>query len=169
MKFIGLLLALLVYVPTFGQMDSAAQYKKDVSSVDHIIAAMYDVISGPAGPRDWNRFHNLYHPNAYMMAIFATSDSTFSSKSFTPKEYVERSGEMMKKFAFKEVELNRRMERFGNLVTVFSAYEFTTPTMVKSGINSLQLYFDGSRWWIMCIIWQESSPTLPLPSWVFEK
>ncbi|HZE25547.1 MAG TPA: hypothetical protein VE054_16240, partial [Blattabacteriaceae bacterium] len=25
----------------------------DVDSIDHIIAAVYDVISGPAGPRDW--------------------------------------------------------------------------------------------------------------------
>lgn len=166
MKFIGLFITLLVCLSTFGQLDLAAQYKKDVSSVDAIIAAMYDVISGPAGPRDWNRFHNLYHPNAYMTAIFATSDSTFSSKSFTPKEYVERSGEIMKKLAFKEVELKRRTEQYGNLVSVFSAYEFTTPTMVKSGINSLQLYFDGSRWWIMSIIWQESSSTLPLPDWV---
>jgi hypothetical protein len=169
MKTLSLIILFFFGLSIVGQIDTAAQYKKDVSSIDNIVAAMYDVISGPAGPRDWNRFHNLYHPNAYMMAIFATSDSTFSSKSFTPKEYVERSGEMMKKFAFKEVELNRRMERFGNLVTVFSAYEFTTPTMVKSGINSLQLYFDGSRWWIMCIIWQESSPALPLPSWVSEK
>jgi hypothetical protein len=166
MKQILLFISLFVGISVFGQVDSAAQYKKDVSSIDNIVAAMYDVISGPAGPRDWKRFHNLYHANAYMMAIFATSDSTFSSKTFTPKEYVERSGEMMKKFAFKEIELNRRMERFGNLVTVFSAYEFTTPTMVKSGINSLQLYFDGTRWWIMSIIWQESSTTLPLPSWV---
>lgn len=166
MKFVGLLITLLVYVQTFGQVDTAAQYKKDVSSVDYIIAAMYDVISGPAGPRDWNRFHNLYHPNSYMMAIFATSDSTFSCKSFTPKEYVERSDEVMKKFAFKEIELKRRTEQYGNLVNIFSAYEFTTPIIVKSGINSLQLYFDGTRWWIMSIIWQESSPTLPLPSWV---
>lgn len=166
MKIIGLLGILMIGFSTFGQVDTSVQYKKDVTSIDAIIAAMYDVISGPAGPRDWNRFHNLYHPNAYMMAIFATSDSTFSSKSFTPKEYVERSSEMMKKFAFKEIELKRRTEQYGNLVNVFSAYEFTTPTVVKSGINSLQLYFDGTRWWIMTVIWQESSPSLPLPSWV---
>jgi hypothetical protein len=148
-----------------GQTDKPT-HAEDVSSIDNIIAAMYNVISGPAGPRDWERFHNLYHHNAYLMAIYATSDSTFSNRVFTPKEYVERSDEMMKNNAFKEIELKRRMEQFGNLVNVFSAYEFTTPTVVKTGINSLQLYFDGERWWIMTVIWQEASPVLPLPEWV---
>ncbi len=141
-------------------------FKSDVSSIDDIITAMYDVISGPAGQRDWDRFHNLYHKNAYMMAIFATSDTTHSSRTFSPAEYVERCDDMMKKDAFNEIELSRKMERFGNLVQVFSAYEFTTPTVVKTGVNSLQLFFDGERWWIMTVIWQESNPNLPLPKWV---
>jgi hypothetical protein len=161
--YIASLILLPIY--TIGQTKQE-KYAADVASIDQIIAAMYDVISGPAGPRDWDRFHHLYHPNAYLMAIFASSDSTFSNRIFTPKEYVERSDEMMKNNAFKEIELNRRMERFGNLVNVFSAYEFTTPTVVKTGINSLQLYFDGERWWIMTVIWQEASPVLPLPEWV---
>jgi hypothetical protein len=160
--FIHIMFCLQLFA--LGQKDNSA-YQEDVSSIDNIIAAMYDVISGPAGPRNWERFHYLYHPSAYMMAIFATSDSTFANRVFTPQTYVERSDEMMKKNAFKEIELNRRMEQFGNLVQVFSAYEFTTPTMVKTGINSLQLFYDGERWWIMTVIWQESSPSLPLPDW----
>jgi hypothetical protein len=166
-KFLLLSLLILILQNYISQTDNKGNiYNKDVSSIDHIIAAMYDVISGPAGQRDWDRFHNLYHKNAYMMAIFATSDSTHSSRTFSPAEYVERCDDMMKKDAFKEIELSRKMERFGNLVQVFSAYEFTTPTIVKTGINSLQLFFDGERWWIMTVIWQESNPNLALPKWV---
>ena len=35
----------------------------DVSSIDAIVAALYDVISGPAGEkRDWARFRSLFAP-----------------------------------------------------------------------------------------------------------
>src|ERR1700676_3890566 len=32
----------------------------DVKSVESLLAALYDVISGPAGERDWNRFRSLF-------------------------------------------------------------------------------------------------------------
>jgi hypothetical protein len=166
MKHLSKIVTLLFFPFYISGQVNPSKYSEDVTSIDNIIASMYDVISGPAVQRDWNRFHHLYHPNAYMMAIYASSDSTFSNRIFTPQEYVKRSDEMMRKNAFNEIELNRRTEQFGNLVNVFSAYEFTTPTLTKTGINSLQLFFDGSRWWIMSIIWQESSPNLPLPEWV---
>ncbi len=40
----------------------------DVASVDAIVAALYDVISGPAGQaRDWDRFRSLFHPSARLI------------------------------------------------------------------------------------------------------
>jgi hypothetical protein len=32
----------------------------DVDTVDHLIASLYDVVSGTAGQRDWNRFRALF-------------------------------------------------------------------------------------------------------------
>ena len=41
---------------------------RDVESIDAIIAAAYDVISGPAGQkRDWNRERSLFYPGARIM------------------------------------------------------------------------------------------------------
>jgi len=31
------------------------------------------------------------------------------------------------------------------------------------GINSIQLFYDGSRWWIVSIYWQQESPEYPIP------
>ena len=42
-------------------------YEKDVVSIDAIVNATYDVISGPAGPKDWDRERFLLHPQARMM------------------------------------------------------------------------------------------------------
>src|SRR5271163_290086 len=39
----------------------------DVSSPDAILAATYDVISGPAGDRNWNRMRSLFHPSARLV------------------------------------------------------------------------------------------------------
>src|SRR5580698_564307 len=51
----------------------------DVSSVDAIMAATYDVISVPAGKaRDWDRFRSLFVPGARLMAVHEDKDGTFS-------------------------------------------------------------------------------------------
>src|ERR1051325_6661987 len=43
-------------------------YPSDVDSIDHIIAAVYDVISGPAGQkREWDRMRSLFVPGARLM------------------------------------------------------------------------------------------------------
>ena len=31
------------------------------------------------------------------------------------------------------------------------------------GINSIQLFYDGARWWIVSIYWQHESPKHPIP------
>jgi hypothetical protein len=44
----------------------------DVQSVDGIVAALYDVISGAAGkPRDWDRMRSLFAPEGRLMAVGA--------------------------------------------------------------------------------------------------
>ena len=43
----------------------------DVDTPEHIVAAVYDVISGPAGPRDWDRFHN---PRDLAVALTVEAD-----------------------------------------------------------------------------------------------
>src|SRR5512137_2639171 len=46
----------------------AAARPNDVDSIEHIIGAVYDVISGPAGtPRDWDRFRSLFYPGARLI------------------------------------------------------------------------------------------------------
>ena len=41
---------------------------KDVASIDAIMKAVYDVISGDAGKlRDWDRFRSLFHKDARLI------------------------------------------------------------------------------------------------------
>jgi hypothetical protein len=139
---------------------------KDVESVDAIMAALYGVISGPAGDRDWNRFRSLFLPEARMGAVRKSPEGKFAAASFTPESYVERGAKYFSEHAFFESELSRKTEQFGHEAHVFSTYESRTAPGEKPfarGINSLQLFNDGSRWYVVSIFWDEERPENPLP------
>lgn len=143
----------------------------DVASVDAIMASLYAVISGPAGQaRDWDRMRSLFHQAARMEPIVPRRDGGgFQALALTPDDYVRRSGDMLVKFGFSEREIARKVERFGNLVHVWSTYEGRfagegAPTKdAIRGVNSIQLQYDGTRWWILNIAWQAETPDLKLP------
>ena len=60
----------------------------DVASIDAIIAAVYDVISGPAGaPRDWDRMRSLFAPEGRMGVVGMRPDGSFALRTLTPEDY----------------------------------------------------------------------------------
>ena len=141
----------------------------DVQSVDAIIAAVYDVISGDAGvKRDWDRFRSLFHPQARLIPTGKRQTGETVANVITPEQYATRSGPMLERDGFHEVEIARTTEQYGNIVHAFSTYESrrtkadAQPFM--RGINSIQLYNDGTRWWVLTIFWQGETPDVPLPA-----
>ena len=152
----------------------------DVASVEAIVAALYDVISGPAGKkRDWNRFRSLFAPGARMIPTVPrrppgtapdaplTGAEEYVALVFTPEDYVTRSGPYLEERGFVEREVARRVEQFGHIAHVFSTYEGRhrpeDPTPFVRGINSIQLVNDGKRWWVVSIFWEAESDRLKLP------
>jgi hypothetical protein len=139
---------------------------KDVESIDAIMAALYGVISGPAGERDWDRFRSLFLPEARMGAVRKKPDGSFLASTFTAEGYVQRAGTYFKEHAFFESELSRKTEQFGQEAHVFSTYESRNAVGEKPfarGINSLQLFNDGKRWYVVSIFWDEERPDNQLP------
>lgn len=152
--------------------DEAKVYEtdpQDVSSIDGIIKAVYDVISGGVGEkRDWDRFHSLFHKDARLIPTGTNPKTkTTQARAFTPAEYIKRSEPFMMKSGFFEKEIARRMNVYGNIAHVFSTYEgknkLEDPKPLVRGINSFQLLNDGKRWWIVTIYWQAESPDNLLP------
>ena len=140
----------------------------DVGSPDAILAALYDVISGPAGqPRDWNRFRSLFLPGARLVPTGRRPDGSTGARVLSPEDYVARTTPVFEKDGFYEKEIARRSERFGNILHAFSTYEARRKAddaqPFLRGINSIQLYFDGARWWILTVLWQPETPDSPLP------
>jgi hypothetical protein len=138
----------------------------DGDSVDTMVRAVYDVISGPAGTRDWARFRLLFADGARMIPVRMTPEGS-SPALTTVEEYITRAGANFEKNAFYESEVARRVEAFGNIAHVFSTYESRRAPGEKPfarGINSIQLVKVGKSWKVMTILWDSEREGNPLPA-----
>lgn len=141
----------------------------DVASMDAIIAAVYDVISGDAGvERNWIRFRSLFYPGARMIPTGRNAKTGHVAAIFiTPEAYIKSSGPFLVKEGFHEREINRHVDAFGNIAQVFSSYEarhkLSDDKPFLRGINSIQLFNDGKRWWVLTLAWSAENEQHPLP------
>lgn len=137
----------------------------DVGTLDGILSAFYDVISGPAGQsRDWDRDRSLYVPGALFVPTGA-KDAHPVIQVLDHEAYIERSGPIVSA-GFFEREVHRSTRIFGNLAHVFSTYEARRtpdgPVEIR-GVNSIELVYDGRRWWIVAALWDTERDGNPLP------
>lgn len=141
----------------------------DVASIDAIMAAVYEVISGPQGEaRDWDRFRSLFVPGARLIPTGASADGGFGHRVLTPDEYATQVGPQLEERGFFEREIGRVTERYGPVAHLMSAYDsrFTSadqPEPDVRGVNSFQLFFDGDRWWVVTIFWSGETDDNPIP------
>jgi len=139
----------------------------DVDTLDHILAATYDVISGPPGPRNWDRFRSLFLPGAKLTAAEKSrKNKTDVVDSMTVDDYIKGAGDYFLKEGFFENPLETKTVRFGNVAHSFSSYESHHAPGDKPferGINSFQFAWDGQRWWVVSILWDNERPDNPIP------
>jgi hypothetical protein len=141
----------------------------DVTSIDAIITAAYDSISGPAGQkRDWARERSLFYPRARLIPTAKPEESNnLAPEMLDVDGFIARVEPYFAEHGFYEKEIARRTEQFGQLAHVWSTYESRhnsdDPKPFMRGINSIQLFYDGGRWWIVTIYWQQESPEHPIP------
>jgi hypothetical protein len=150
-----------VAVPT------VAPRPEDVATVDGMVRAYYDVITGPAGqPRQWSRDRSLYIPNVRFVATGVARGRPYA-RVMEHQDFVDGSDSLFVHDGFVEREIHRVTRSYGNIVQVFSTYEErrTAAGPVEGrGINALQLFWDGARWWIASAIWFEEDPAHPIPT-----
>ena len=160
---------LVTFACFFSLQLSVAQskdYSKDVGSVDAIIAALYDVISGDPGVgRDWDRFRNLFKPETRLLPTRKSAQGELTLASLSPEEYVTLFSSRIST-GFFERELHRVTETFGTVTHAFSTYETREKKegpVTNRGINSIQIFNDGKRYYVINIFWCAESMGFPLP------
>lgn len=163
-------LALLAAGPgaVSGQEAAVPADPADVESIDAIIGAVYNVISGEAGAeRDWDRMRSLFLPGARLIPSFPDPAGGFAVNFMTLEDWITGAMGWFAENPFFEVEIYRVEERYGHIAHAFSTYESRREAEGEPftrGINSFQLMFDGERWWIVNIFWQGESPAEPIPA-----
>ena len=140
---------------------------EDVSSIDAIIAALYDVISGPPGGRDWDRLRSLYIPEARLIPTGTRPNGESGLRVLDVDGYIASASALFAEKGFFEREIARRTERFGNVAHAFSTYEARwnedDPEPFTRGVNSIQLLERDGRWWVVTVFWDNESAEQPLP------
>ena len=175
----GALLAVATFGMAYGAGLAGAQGKahierpviparsEDVSTIEGLVKASYEAISGGVGvPRDWGRDRTLFDPNSRSVAVEVDSKTgTITTQAKTEQDFADEADAWMVKNGFTERELAHVIKRYGSVATVLSSYEGKTAAgkVVSRGVNIFQLYFDGKRWWILSMVWDEERPGNPIP------
>jgi hypothetical protein len=144
--------------------------QSDVLRIETLIAALYACISGPAGAaRDWKRFRSLHRPEALSLRTVVDGDGLPRAEVFDIDGYIANVEPFFASNDFFEVEIDHRIECFGQVAHVWSRYEARpapdSPMLLKRGANSIQLFNDGKRWWIVSTIWDNEREGLTFDLW----
>jgi hypothetical protein len=149
-----------VAVPALKPLD------RDVATLDGILSAFYEVISGAAGvPRQWGRDRTLYIPGVRFVSL-KSADGRIQARVYDHQAYVDATDAFLLSRGFFESEIHRSAVRFGNLTHVLSTYESRAAAggaVIARGVNSVQLFWDGRRWWIAGAVWDDERPDNPIP------
>jgi len=145
---------------------------EDVKDINSIINAMYTVISGKAGPRNWDRFRSLFYPGATMSALNVAANGQAKYRSSTFEDYIALNSPFMNKSDFFEEELGRKVQQFGNIAQVQTAYQYRLSQngrVEQRGVNQVSLVKSQGRWWITAIAWQDEASGLSIPADLLNK
>lgn len=141
----------------------------DLSTLDGIIGALYDSISGPAErKRDLRRFRTLFIPEARLIPVRPNAEGGSTAQVMDVDEFFRLASESFKVAGFFEREIARKVDTFGNVTHAFSTYESRhaeeDPEPFARGVNSIQLMYDGARYWVVTIFWDFERPDNPIPA-----
>ena len=140
----------------------------DVNSIDGIIKAFYDIVSGPPGaPRNWDRDRTLYIEGVQFVYVGAENSQSLPTISIMSHEEFIRRSEPVLLNGFFEREIYRITQNYGNIAHVLSTYESRqseNSPVTSRGVNSIRLFHDGNRWWIASAIWQQETRACPIPA-----
>src|SRR5882724_3635317 len=159
--------ALGAQTPGRRQVDvpTVAPRAADVATVDGVVKAYYDVITGPVGqPRQWSRDRSLYIPDLRFVATGAGKQGPYA-RVMDHQAFVDGSDSAMVHDGFFEREVHRVTRSYGDIAQVFSTYEErrTADGPVKGrGITALKLFWNGRRWWVAPAIWFDEDPGPPI-------
>lgn len=122
----------------------------DEQAIGAVVDEMYAMISGSAGPRDWSRQEKCFLPDAKQVRTWVDDAGRPAKKAMGLADYARDTQPFFDENDFFEIETDRRIDVFGNIAHVWSAYEArrgpNDAEPERRGINSIQLFKDPEDW-----------------------
>jgi hypothetical protein len=155
---LALLLVVVLTVPSF------AQTSQDTATIEGVMKAYYEGVSGPPGKRDANRILNLFAPGG-KIKIDLSGDIP---QHAIAKDYLYTESFLTISTDFFEREISRDEQRFGNMANVISTYGISdameNTDYTARGVTIFEMVKHNGRWWILSTMWQRESEEFPLPA-----
>lgn len=148
--------------------DASVDNASDKAEIAALIRDCYAMVSGPAGPRDWSRQAEIFHPDCRQMRTGVDANGEPWIEIFSPDAYAANADALLSTMDFYEVELVNRIEVFGNMAQAWSSYEAKhhpgDAEPERRGINAFQFYKGPEgQWRIISMIWDNERDGLALP------
>jgi len=166
------IIAIVCFIISFNITAQKNNTSNDLSKINSVITNLYQVISGPAGKRDWTYFKSLFHENGTMGSVQISNDGIRNFRFLGLDDYITSSGSFFEKNGFYEEEIGREVKVFGGVAQVFTVYQFRLnddPKIAQRGVNCIQLIFDKGRWYITNIVWEGETSNNQIPQQLIKK
>lgn len=151
--------------------DVAASVQEAARTPEGLIRALYDMVSfGPGPEPDWNMFRPVFLPDALLVTAPGRTRPMQSMdvdgfiddwKSFFRQAGLEEKG-------FSETIAALDVTEFGGLAHAFVIFEplvgGTDRSRLVRGLDSIELAWDGTRWWIAAITTDFEGPGKTIPA-----
>lgn len=149
----ALLLTPLLFIATSSMAQTSADslaWKSPATLVERLLQC---VSSAPGQPKQWNSFKALCATDARIAVLLQRPGKPPVFRSFMVEEFVQT---MSKNDApFKEKQLKVQIDEFNGMATVWQPYELIAGNERRTGVNTYQLYSDGTRWYVHSLLWTE--------------
>jgi hypothetical protein len=131
------------------------------SQLDDVMRLFYEVISFDEGKTpDWQCMQGLFSPHARITRITPEGIDYMDLATF--RNMAEEMLEVGAFTSFYEREIARRVDRYGSVMHVASAYETKISPraldFIERGVNSLQLIWEDEGWKIVSLCWDDHAP-----------
>lgn len=164
MTRIRILLLLLAAAAASSLAQDRTADPDDVATIDGLIKAYYESVSGHPGSRDGERMLSLFIEGGKISVGYAGDEPTHE----LAEEYLRTERFLTLTEDFFEREISRDTQRFGNMANVISTYGISdameNTDYTARGVTVFQLVRHNDRWWILSTMWQRESPEFPLPA-----
>ncbi|MET0385689.1 MAG: nuclear transport factor 2 family protein [Polyangiales bacterium] len=140
---------------------SHVQPADDEQQIHDLMHAFYEVISfEEGGAPDWDRMQHIFSKHARITRVTPEAIDYMTLDDF--RAMAEELIEVGVFTAFLEHELARRVERYGTVIHIASAYETRVSSSASDylgrGVNSLQLVREAGDWKIVSLCWDDDAP-----------